>query len=203
MLAILLKMALGGLNIAKTVGAALKRFFSALSLQGWVGLVVSAGLVFVALHQWGEARHWHKQSNQFAKLYTAALAHDQEIAAKALALKAKTDALTISLTKTIKDQNDATNARIDADARALSVRGPGKAAACPGHPVASALPSGTATSAVADAAGPEVSASDRAIVPWSWLVERAAEFDSLLAEVTATRTQHQQLEQAWPEGKQP
>jgi hypothetical protein len=54
-----------------SIGSGLKSFFSALSLQGWVGLVVSILLAWQWIHAAGEARHWKKQSGQFEKLYRA------------------------------------------------------------------------------------------------------------------------------------
>lgn len=81
MIALLLKFGLGGLDIARAIGAALKRFFAALDLQGWLGLVAALALAFAWLRAAGEARHWQKESGQFEKLYNGERAAlDQTIA---------------------------------------------------------------------------------------------------------------------------
>jgi hypothetical protein len=67
--AILLKLALGGFNLLKVIGAALKRFFAALNVQGWIGLIASAALAFMWLQSAGDARHWKKQSASYQGLY--------------------------------------------------------------------------------------------------------------------------------------
>lgn len=198
MTAFLMELALGGLNLLKDIGAVLKRFFAALDVQGWVGVAVAAGLTFVAFHQWGEARHWKKQSGQFEKLYRADEASFQRIAAKATDLKAKTDALTASIAAKLKERNREENDRIAADARDLGLRGPGKAA-CPGGSGPATTASGhIGPASLADAPGPALPATDRAAVPWQWLVTRAQEHDSLLAEVKSWRADDAQLRKVWP-----
>jgi hypothetical protein len=67
--AFLLNLALGGLNLLKLLGAMLKRFFSALDVQGWIGLIIAGVLAVFLIHEHGESRHWKKQSGQFEKLY--------------------------------------------------------------------------------------------------------------------------------------
>ena len=69
MIPLLLRLGLGGLDVVKTIGAAFKRFFASLNLQGWVGLAASLLLAFASLRATGEARHWKKQSGQFEQLY--------------------------------------------------------------------------------------------------------------------------------------
>jgi hypothetical protein len=77
----LLRLALGGLNLINLAGAALRRFFAALDLQGWVGLAASILLGLVWLHAASEARHWQKQSGQFEKLWSAEkMAHAKTVA---------------------------------------------------------------------------------------------------------------------------
>lgn len=75
----------------RIAGGVLKRFFSALSLQGWAGLIGCAVLAYIAFHQWGEARHWKKQSDQFERLYgQEKTAFDTTVAHyRAAAVKAK------------------------------------------------------------------------------------------------------------------
>lgn len=80
-------------SLLKAIGAVLRRFFSALDLQGWIGLVGIAAMAWIALHQWGEARHSKKQSGQFERLYRGEKqAFDTTVANyRAAAVKAKQD----------------------------------------------------------------------------------------------------------------
>src|SRR5690348_1339714 len=47
----------------------LVRFLSVLIGQGVIGLIAACILAFLWIRAEGEARHWHKQSNQFEKHY--------------------------------------------------------------------------------------------------------------------------------------
>lgn len=201
--AFLLKMLLGGWNIAKLIGAAIGRFFAALNIQGWIGLCVSAALAFVANSQWSHAGHWHKQSDRFEGLYNAELAHEAKIAKQAVDLKTKIDTLSSSLTAVIKERNDEQNRRIAADVSALRLSGPGKAV-CPGNPGAAAAPvRQQQAAAAADAPGSPLPPSDRAAVSWAWLVQRAQEHDELLSKVQSVIDQRSRLEQSWPQAEAP
>lgn len=180
-----------------TVWAAFKSFFGALNAQGWVGLIGCALLTFGFVHQWGEARHWHKQSDRNGKLYQNELDHEAKIAKQAVDLKARIDALTSSITMTLKERNDAQGRRIAADADGFRVSGPGKAV-CPGNPVAPAAAVHGQPSTAPKNAGPQVPAGDRAAVSWAWLVQVVQEHDELLSKVGTVEEQHRQLEQAWP-----
>lgn len=98
------------------------------------------------------------------------------------------------LVKQLKDKSDEKNRRIAADARTLSVSGPGKAA-CHPAPVATGHGAGPAKP---DAPRPALPPDDRAAVPWPWLVQRAQEHDQLLNEVNAWRTGHEEVLKVWP-----
>jgi hypothetical protein len=200
MIAILLKLALGARKWATLGLAALRRFFGSLNAQGWIGLICCAGMAMIALHQWGEARHWKKQSGQFEKLYRADEASFAKIAAHAQAIKQKTDQLSASINKTIKEKNDAENARISATVDALRLRGPGKAA-CSGSASTPAVP-GPAAAAPAINAGvdrlPDQGGQQLIALPFPDTLSFAAAFDRLRAEVAADREQREQLERIWP-----
>lgn len=163
-----------------SVWAAIKSFFGALNSQGWAGLIGCCVFAWVSVHQWGEARHWHKQSNQYQKLYNADEAAAKRIAQQAVALKQQIDALARNISHTLKEHHDAESSRIHADADALRLRGPGKAT-CASHPGLSPGPGGhdQAASSAPDAGSP-VPSGDWAVVPWSWLVTVIEEHDQLL-----------------------
>lgn len=102
--------------------------------------------------------------------------------------------------------NDEANARIAADAGTLLVHGPGKAAAANCRPV-----SDPGVSAVSGGPQPPANAAndagailpggdgptDRAVVPWGWLVGRAKECDLDRAEAVAWRNAHAGDAAAW------
>lgn len=108
----------------------------------------------------------------------------------------KSDALT-NLERTRHEETLRANA---ARADDLRLHGPGRASAAycrPGNdPRLSGLPGGQdGTPAQPDAPGPQVPSGDGfAIVPWSWLVQRAEEHDALLSEVTTSRRWHTEQE---------
>lgn len=167
-------------NALSSVWAGIKGFFGSLNSQGWVGLIAFAVMAFLWVQQWGETRHWHKQSDRFEKLYNADEASMKHVAEQAIALKQKLDGLARNISTTLKEQHDAQSTRISADAHAVLVRGPGKAA-CPSHSGLSAEPSGhEQTPAAPAAAGPQVPSGDWAAVPWNWLVQVIEEHDQLL-----------------------
>lgn len=60
---------LGFWNLTKMGFSAVGKFLSSLDAQGWIGLIVCIPLAYVALSQWGDARHWHKQSDRNELLY--------------------------------------------------------------------------------------------------------------------------------------
>lgn len=160
--------------------AGIRSFFRSLNSQGWMGLIGCAALSILWVHTAGEARHWHKQSDRYEKLYNADEASAKRIAQQAVALKQKIDALARNISVTLKEQHDAESSRISADADAVRLRGPGKAA-CPGHPGLPTVPGGHEQAASsATNAGPQVPPGDWAAVPWDWLVQVVEEHDQLL-----------------------
>jgi hypothetical protein len=182
------------------IAEAAKSFFKSLDGQGWVGLIAALVLTFLWLRAEGESRHWHKQSDRFESLHKAEVANEAKIAKQAVDLKTRVDALTSSITSTLKERSDAENARIAADADAVRLRGPGKAV-CPGGPGAAGTPvrSGQTAAAATDA-GSQVPSGNWARVPWDWLVILTQEHDQMRTDLQAIEDQHAQLEKAWPKG---
>ena len=186
-------------RILSAIGRGLKAFFGALNVQGWIGLVAALLLGWKWLGAAGEARHWHKQSDRYEALYNGEVANEAKIAKQAVDLKTRIDALTSSITKTVRDMHDAEDRRIASDADAIRLRGPGKAT-CPSSAGASSAAVRHDAATGADA-GPQVSSGDWAAVPWNWLVQVVEEHDQLLNKVKAAEEQHTQLEQAWPKSE--
>lgn len=194
-LAIIGKALLGAI---RSIGKALAAFLGKLNAQGWLGLAGCILLGILTLHQWGEARHWKKQSAQYEKLYRGELDHQARIAKQATDLKAKIEALTAHISATLKEWTNAQNRRIAGAADDLRVLGPGKAA-CPGNSgIAPSAGGRVATSGTGDAAGPQMPVADRAGVPWQWLVDRAEQCDLNRTEVLSWREWHAKLLEAWP-----
>jgi hypothetical protein len=101
--------------------------------------------------------------------------------------------------------NDEEHSRNAARADDLRLHGPGKAAGCRpvDHPGLAAVSSGRNKAApVADAAGREVPATDWALVPWGWLVDRAKEHDDLLADEQTRRAADAEQRAAWEKMRQ-
>lgn len=125
--------------------------------------------------------------------------------ADALAWKSKADQLHAQIAQDERNRHEEDIRRNAADARSLLVRGPGAASASHcgqgDHP---GLPAGTsrhdqAASGSSNAAAP-LPADDRAIVPWSWLVQVLQEHDDLLSEDRAWRDNDAKQRAAWPNG---
>jgi hypothetical protein len=143
---------------------------------------------------------------------------DSEHAA-AISYRTKYEQAQAELSQTLKEKHDAQVRSNASDASDLRLRGPGKAAApdCgPGyHPsppaavvrperdtagadvAAGQVPSADGVAGVPVAAGSTVRDQSFAIVPWSWLVDRAQEFDNLLDEVKTDHEWHRQHEAEW------
>lgn len=193
-----LKAFFGG--VLGSIWKAIAAFFGSLNSQGWLGFIGCAAMGLLWLHTAGEARHWHKQSVQYQKLHNNDLAHDAKIAKQAVDLKAKVDALTLNISRTLREWNDAQNSRIAGAADDLRLRGPGKAV-CPGNPVD---PSGSgksqqpgrsgnaAVAPVSDAGG------QLAALPFSDTVTFGQSHDAYRAEVMTWRQWYQRLVAAWP-----
>jgi hypothetical protein len=194
-----------GWNFIKMGFSVLGKFLGSLNSQGVAGLIVALVLSAVAVHQWSIARHWHKQSDQNAKLYQRELDHDAKIAKQAVDLKTKIDGLTINISHLLKEQNDAQNARIHSAADDLRMRGPGKAA-CPGNPGFAAAPgrsqqpAGTGNAAVAqvrDSGGISLIA-----LPFADTVDFGEEHDRYRTEAMTWREWYKRLTEIWPKPDQ-
>lgn len=115
-----------------------------------------------------------------------------KVHAQAVAWKARAESQAAAISQSERKIHEQTVALDAADARALSLRGPGKAAAgCRpvDHPIARTGTSGhDQAAAIPNAAGSQVPAGDWATVPWDWLVKRAQEHDDLRSEDQAWRS---------------
>lgn len=151
---IVLELLTGGWNLIKMGFTALGNFLKSLNAQGVCGLLVSLALAFLAFHEWSEARHWHKQSNQYQALYTAeqktleeTVANYRNAAAQAEASdKANAARVKAQQDQISKEQSDDYETRLAA-ARAEYQRLRGASTANPGSSASSAV------SVVPDAAG--------------------------------------------------
>jgi hypothetical protein len=171
--------------------SAIQKFLGSLNAQGWLGLVASAVLAFLYIHQAGETRHWKKQSAQFEKLYRADETSLKRIADQANSLKEKADRIAAE----IRSKTDETNHRISGDAADILRGGPGKAV-CHSTPASSggSQPQGGA----GNAPGLTLPPADSAAVPWIWLTERSEQADLNRAEVLAWREWYARLVAEWP-----
>lgn len=178
MIPILIRLALGGLNIFKAIGTLLGRFFASLNAQGVIGLAASLFLAFLWLRTGGEARHWHKQSDQFQKLYTAEKNALDQTKANLLAARNKAKAEDAANVERVKAEQSAINERSAHDfetriaaARAAAERLQRASAAHPGSggnspvPGLSSAPGGTAEAAGQDRLSPTdaLTATEQAI----------------------------------------
>jgi hypothetical protein len=113
----------------------------------------------------------------------------------------KAEQVAAAISKNERTQHEQALRSNAALADALQLRGPGAAASHCGpvdHPRLSAGAGGHFDAAAgADAAGPQVPASDWATVPWSWEVGRAKEHDDLLDEVKRWRENDGRQRAAW------
>jgi hypothetical protein len=176
------------------VGAFLK------AVPAWAWKLLAVLALLAAGYLW----HQHAAHKATAAAYAQGQADEAaRIAKKALALKAKVDALTGKIAANIKERNDEENRRIAASADALRLRGPGKAICAAGTGLSSASGGSVAAGGTGDAAGPYMPPEDRAAVPWGWLTDRAEEHDLERAEVVAWRTWYQRMVAAWPKSETP
>lgn len=161
----------------------------------WIALAVIAALVAATIY------HGHKVRQFGNERYQAGVAaEDARVAAKANAIAAQAAALTAK----IRSNTDETNRRIAVDANALRVRGPGKAA-CP-YPAASGSGGHVDSAATADASVDPVPDGQRPALialPFPATIDFAEAYYRLLAEVKAWRDQHDALDKAQPQEKQP
>lgn len=179
----------------------LSKFFGSLNAQGWLGVACTVAMAFLWLHTAGEARHWHKQSARFEKLYNRDEDNAAQLASHAVALKAKIDALSASISSTLKEQHDAQDRRIDADANAARMRGPGKAA-CSGNPGVPATPGGSqqpnrAANAAVDSV-PPIQGLDLIGLPFADTIDFAQQHDGFRNEAMTWRQWYARLLSSWP-----
>lgn len=162
----------------------------------WYGLALAAALLV------GFLWHQHAAHKALKAQYTAGYAQaGKDIAAHALKLKAKIDAMTVKIAADERSKNDAENRRISAAADALRLRGPGKAgctlrsepaAAAGGHE-----PSGRASD-VAVAGLPDPTGIDLIGVPFDDAVDFGKSHDAWRAEALSWRSFWARLVAAWP-----
>ena len=156
-------------------------------------------LVLAALAAVGALLWWHNHAVEAARKEGREAAGREWKGAFDTAHKAALDwsaaynATATALANARKEAHEQDRRRIAADADALRLRGPGRAAApvCGRQDAASLSPAPGGPGAPApldDAPRPDLPAGDGlAVVRWSWLVDRAREHDQLLSEVTAWR----------------
>lgn len=194
----LIGLAFGGLNWLKAIGRFIGAALGKLDGRGWAELGAAIGSLVLVIHFAVETRHWRKQDGRDVNALVVEKANAAKIAKQVVDLKARIDALSSSIATKVKEEHDAKVALIAADAAAVRLRGPGRAV-CPGDPALSTGPGGhVETIASSTTAGPQVSASVRAAVPWPWLVQVIEEHDELLAEAEAWRDNDKQQRAAWP-----
>lgn len=132
----------------------------------------------------GSKWHEHRKAQYGAERFMAGYAKAVEDGRQ---LKEQAELIGSAISKSLKEQNDETNRRIDRLSADLRLRGPGAASArCPG--VSSPSGQSKPTSGAGNAPGtglPEQGGS--AVVPWDWLVERAEQCDLNRAEVLTWR----------------
>lgn len=190
-------------------GAILKR----IPRQVWIALAVAA--VLVAAIIWHQAKA-HAAIDRAVKAAVASAIDkrdgqwrqrlDQEHRA-ALAWKGRADAQLAQISKLQRKLTDEETRRIDADRRAMLLRGPGKAAAPAGcrpgdHPglpgIAGRHVAQPGAAADAGTEMPAVDGSDQwAVVPWDWLVAVVSERDAFRFEAIGWRGWHASITGAW------
>lgn len=204
---------LGGLGLkAASIAARLAGVGGTLKkVPRWVWIALAVFVLLVAFAIW----HQHRAHAAIAAAkadqkaaddaaWQAALDREREAAGKwrhAAELNAK------AISDRTRTQNDETNSHIDADARDLLLRGPGKAAETCRRPVDPAgLPAaggqpGSGSHRPPDGAGTVLPGDDgtaeRAIVPWNWLVGRARQCDLDRTEALTWRDWYQRQANAW------
>jgi hypothetical protein len=158
---------------------------------GLAGLLLIGALVWYHNHAVGKAYETGKQAERIVrdKYWQAEIASARDAAHNWKAAYDAKSTTVVLLRKRLYAEEISRNAALADD---LRLRGPGKAGACPGRridPGLSGVPGGSIDPAPQpDAPGGPMPAGDGyAIVPWGWLVNKAEEYDRLLAEVKAVR----------------
>jgi hypothetical protein len=191
---------LGGTGVlglgARLLGFDKKVFAAAQKLPSWVWIALAVIAVLVA----GYFIHRHEIREFRTSVQRAQMAADNDFWKKklaaahadALSWKQKAEAKAASISNQERTRDEEAIRNHAAAAGDLSLRGPGAAASHCGpidHPEQGAGPGGHGqATAIANAAGSEMSSGDWALVPWSWLVQRAQEHDDGLSENVAWRS---------------
>lgn len=162
-------------------------------IPGWVWYALAAALVIFLVIRW----HNGKLEDAYDK---GKADEGARIAAKALEIKRKADALTSGITDKLRIKHDETVRIIYRDAGTVLMRGPGKAA-CPGNPGISSGPSRSiSSSGEGSAAVAEVPTGERIDLiglPFAGTVALAQTCDLNRAEAQAWREWHKLQSEAW------
>jgi hypothetical protein len=175
---------------------AIRTFFGGVPRKVWIALAIAAAagaLIFLGVR-------WYHNKIEAADAAGYARA-EQDIAAKAKALKDKVDALTLKITQRLKDKNNEAHRRIDADVRTVLVRGPGKAS-CPGYSSVPAKPGGYVSPSGQPGAAvdtvPNSGGIDLIALPFAGAVGLAELNDKCRADLLSYREWERQVREAWP-----
>lgn len=181
---------LGG--IIKAIG----RLLGKIPPKVWLALIVGAALFI------GWKVHTHKVTKFGEERYTSGFEAGYHAAEEdQRKVTAKTNAATAAIAQDERGKNHEANARTNAAADDLRLRGPGKASSrCPtvaapasGHDA----PGGQSADAATGL--PERDwTTDRAEVPWGWLVSSGQTCDLNRNEVIAWRSWYERIAAAWP-----
>ena len=182
-------------------------------LPSWVPLaLIGAVIAFTGVLWHGHevkltiahAKQEQQQADDAA--WKQALAKEHQAAMTWKAGFDKQTAATVADERKLNDQAIANNAAV---ARALSLRGPGRASASGCRSSDHSRPSTAAdghqqAATVPDVAGPPVLAGDGedlsgyAIVPWGWLTQRAEQFDDMLSDLQRIEDNDKKQRANWP-----
>lgn len=170
----------------------------------WLALAVVALIIVAGI--------WHQRhaKAELQAAYDRGVADEREanrlererLRAKADRIRQGVETLQAKISNQLKDTNNAENRRIAAAGDDLRLRGPGKAAACPGPGGSAGLPDAAGrhdqAGAARNDAGRRLSEPDRlAVVPWGWLVSHAEGCDLNRQEVLTWRDWYAQQSVAW------
>lgn len=175
--------------------AAASAFLGKISPKIWLALGCAVALVLGVL--W----HRHEVKATIATAKAEQRADDQKVLnAQAAKIRAQ-DAQLAAMSSQLRKANDEEHSRIDADAGAVLVRGPGKAVcpgvssppAAPGRPIQAAPEAGPAVAPVPDSGGQQLIA-----LPFAPTVELTKEHDQCLADRRSIDAWYDALVKAWP-----
>lgn len=159
----------------------------------------------IALLLGGYLWHQHAAHKALSAAYAQGKADEAAAIEKnALALKARVDGLTAAISATMKERHDEEVHRIDDDAGALLLQGPGRAACTSGPGIAAGASRSVEASGPGHAAldpVPYPAISDLIAMPYDDTIAFARQHDEYRDEVTTWHNWYQKLVEAWP--KQP